>query len=750
MTHSSVGYENGAREREALHRNVMAWALRNSDTPEHVHIGRVQPNENGLKCKCLCIGCGHPVLAVNADKGAAHFHRPGSKQKHFKHQNVAFDNGQCNQNVARKVALRLYVDQDMVELPCVSSRRPHTLPNGETVHIQVQGEVEIMRVVERVWDGDLNVTIIGEDGRECLITVHSQHSVDEQANSNCVLSLHNVIDPSLANLTSEQILALLNDPLRGPRWLRHRDDHQMDALSEEEIKRQEAAFNGEIPEELLQGLTGKQKGETILHWLIKRAVSSLGQLRVPRHTVPVVMTMPDGTKETRDAVCPSGVLILQDVRMEKRLGSMVPDVVCRARMWDTNYPPVDLLIEAAVTHYIGPEKRQKILDSGLACLEIRADRFQEVGRVHASQIEKLVGTDESLKDWIFHPWMNRHIQTAKDYLQGRATTIANAMRERERTAEARQQAQKSYQQWISKASNPQLVKGYLKVLRAMWEGKPRQWMGPIEVAAEDLWSALASRGLVSGFGGYLEVKDCLLHVLLRIDQAESDDELDVLVDRFSRAVMSRFIDGGDVVLLMFALDGKKALMSSDCQERYEKQRRLLSVDIESGHEYLSRNTRLDGLLSLIFPGMRKILETGFATKRHLGEIRVAVAEAKAKVETKTRIRNARLSLVEKGRVAQKEQRRQSDLAKAISDIVGKLRWGVSISEFPTIGMLTGRYRAKFVDTDMFEVFKAAREGVACHEKVELALRRVGFTNSADVAAAVDLLQQARICVDRSL
>lgn len=738
-----------SQEVAAIHAHPMAWALRRTSTPEHVHIASLGPEENGLKCNCMCIGCGEPVVAVNSNKPSSHFDAPSAKQKHFKHHKSHLDNGQCSRNVARKVALRLFVEQGLVELPPSLVRKSITLPSGEVVHLHREGEPKTLRVVQRVWINDLNVSLIGDDGFECLVTVHSSYSIDDHGSSTCVISLHNVLDQSLANLSSDQILKLLNDPVRGPLWLRHRDDRQLSSMIAEDVKHQESSFFGDIPSDLLEGLTGKQRGETILHWLIKCAVSNAGQLNVPEHSVPVTMTMPNGVTETRNAVCPAGVLVLQDVRFEKRLDSMVPDVICKARMLNTNFPAVEMLIEAAVTHYIDAEKRQKIATSGLACLEIRAANFQQVGRVNVSHIEDIVRADESIKAWIAHPWMERYIEGTKLFLHRRANLISAHIEEREQAAMNLNRDHTKYSDWLSTATDSQLAKGYIKALRAQWRDLPQPMMGSVKVSTEDLWNALTARGLVKASSRSIEAKGGLLHQLLRVNEAQSEDELDILVDEFSQSVMSTLMDGDNAVLLMFSLDAKMTTMSVECRQRYEDQRKILVAQIDLGNEHRSRSSRFESFFSLLFPALREPLASQFATAAYLSNIREAKAKARANQERKARVRETRLAIVREGRARQVENERRSTLNQAFADLDDRFRWRVSIHEFPSLASLFDRYRAKFSDTDALTVFKAARESVSCGENVESTIRRFGFTNASDLKAALDLLQKANLCVERS-
>lgn len=415
-------------------------------------------------------------------------------------------------------------------------------------------------------------------------------------------------------------------------------------------------------------------------------------------------------------------------------------------MGNSNLPVVDLLIEAAVTHYIDDDKLQKIHASGSACLEIQARAFHDAGRVHASRIESIVGLDETAKIWIVHPWMNRYTQAATDFLHRRANLIADELKAKVQAEADRRQSQAAYQQWLQDASDLNLAKGFLKAIRTQWEDLPPRTMGTTVVNVDDLWNVLARRGLVSGAVRSLEAKDGLLCTLHRIDQAIDNDALDPLIDRFSRAVMSRFMDGGVAILIMFALDTKRSIMDPGCLKRYDDQRRLLNADIEQGNEHLSRDTRLNGLLSLLFPEMRKALDSEFSTKKHLEERRASVAKARATLERKRHVRQQRLLLVRQGRVAQKEESRQRDLAQRLSEIHGTLRWTRSIHDYPGIAMLADLYRANFSKMDTLAFFKHVRESIASNESVESSLRRARLTTAEEVSTAVELLIKAKICI----
>lgn len=168
-----------------------------------------------------------------------------------------------------------------------------------------------------------------------------------------------VDDRDIASCTAEQILeqAQLDDGMLC--WERHWDDH---ALDKEALKKAQALASQSVDyldprNEALQGLAASQLSEGLLHLAIKNILASAGSLSLPAYNDSEQLTLPDG-ETIRDRFGLSfGNVRISDVRLEQRVGGMVPDVLCVAMTQAGEFP---LLIEVVVTHGVDEAKLSKI------------------------------------------------------------------------------------------------------------------------------------------------------------------------------------------------------------------------------------------------------------------------------------------------------------------------------------------------------------------------------------------------------
>lgn len=376
------------------HEPLMTWAIRGDGSRRATHIAMLAPKENGLACRCLCYACGDQLRAINVGKPASHFDKPGSQRPHFKHERGA--DRKCLSAVARMVALQHFIEQDEVYLP--PRRRPgrRELPTGHILASEATTPESTAQVTARKWIDDQSATLVLSDGRELIVTVRTAHSLDAAGQSRSVLSFAGLNNPDVAGWSTERILEQLRLP-GWASWARHWDDETLDDSAEDQLGDLEDRFLSDIPREWLADLDGKMASETILHWLIKRAIQDSKRLKVPGVKQTVSRPMPDGTVAQEIAECPAHTLHLQAVTFERRLGTIVPDVLCWAKRVGSTESPYQLLVEAAVTHYISDEKRDRIVESGIACIEVRADQFRQTGSVPVKEIERVVCS------WVFRP-----------------------------------------------------------------------------------------------------------------------------------------------------------------------------------------------------------------------------------------------------------------------------------------------------------------------------------------------------------
>lgn len=737
---------------------LLLWAVRDSDIKRFVHIGMLSPFEKGAACKCLCRSCGERLLAINVDKPPEHFERRGTQRRHYKHRHTSSEETRCLSKVARLLALQLFVEQGVVFLPARTRPVSRQLPNGHLVADELAIPAEWAPVRSRVWVDDHSAVLMLEDGRELLVTVRAHHVLDDKLNSTCVLSLAGIKDPKIATWDTEKILEHLRVSGCGLSWDRHWGDDDLKDREAAALLQSEEQFLGGIPREWLEGLDGKQFSETILHWVIKRAIAVKGEFYVPAMSVDVHKSMPDGSESQEAARCPAMLLLLQDIRLERRLGNMVPDVICRARRADGRGASFDLMIEAAVTNYIDQAKTQKIKLAGIACIQIRADRFTQSGKVPVAEIEEVVWSDTSVKQWIVHPWIDEEIKKTRRRLDAQANEIRRAMEaearkqeERERKAqeekERQEKEQEKIQLWINGCDERSLLRAYVKVLKASWTGEAMYLVGEKAGTHQALWKEMVRRKLVHDNRAVLESTSGLLRMLLQLEEEPSHSIGTLAVGRLRAAINDYMEDPHNSIVLMFALAKRRLEMLPSDTMQFDGLCTTLREKVGGGLTQYQRNTENDRLFAMLFPSIAADIASEYGTSDYYAKMRV---QKQLQVAHEKR-RAARKALVRSGRQRQGEEKRALAVKSALDAVAGTLKWRDFPFGDPSPVQLYAQHngKARLQGLSVLEFYKKAEQYRKQRDSVDNALRAMSFTTEKDVASAVSLLLHAKLCVDLS-
>jgi hypothetical protein len=727
---------------------LMTWAVRGCAGRQAVHISMLTQKENGAACSCLCYACGDKLRAINVDKPATHFEKPGTQRPHFKHDHGAADR-KCLSAVARLVALAHFIEQDEIVLPPRSHRATRQLLSGKAIEVVKESPGGTAKVIERRWVDDQSAILLLEDGRELIVTVRTAHSFDSDGASQSVLSFAGITNPEVAGWSKEQILA----QLRLPGWMtwdRHWDDAQLEENAQGQLATAEDQLLSDIPRAWLEGLSGKMASETILHWVIKRAIERHRMLKVPEIVVTRSQSMPDGTVAEEVAKRNQQTLMIDRVTFERKVGDIVPDVVCWASKMGSNEPAFQLLVEAAVTHYVDDEKRQKIRRSGIPCIQIRADLFTRAGTVPVADIERMVCSDAAVIEWIATPELMAEISQADRRLASRARSIQKRLDDEERWRKQLERDKAKLDSWYREAPDLELAEGYLKALRATWRGEKLPATGTVEVDVDRLWQALTRRGLVKGPRNEVESKDGLLFLLWRIqDLPRLPRHTEHAIELACAAARPGWSGRAPkVVLAIYALmayHGGQLRASSDLYRNTVDQIRR---SLEAGESTFVRHVDLDPLLRLLFPEMSAHLDKSSAIPEAVQEVRARhlAAEAQANVVKDRRARRKRA--VAEGRAAQAAAKLRSALDAEITLYSGKARW-VRTQLGPQdaarlYGLFGGRVSLNSLDT--MTVIKTALEFKAQGRSIKLLLQGLAFKEPNDVRKALNLLHHASICV----
>lgn len=139
--------------------------------------------------------------------------------------------------------------------------------------------------------------------------------------------------------------------------------------------------------------------ETTLHLAAKALLSKERRLVLPEASAWVEIRDGNGrSREVRGKILSAESIIFDEVVEEKRLGSIIPDLICKAG-------ERSILVEIAVTHFVDEIKREKIKALGLECIEIDLSGLAAGWNWHTlkKSIVDGVVVGKEHKRWIAHP-----------------------------------------------------------------------------------------------------------------------------------------------------------------------------------------------------------------------------------------------------------------------------------------------------------------------------------------------------------
>lgn len=400
-----------------LDRLVMAWA-RDRDTGEPTYILDLGQERRGAQCRCDCASCEQPLVAVNAAKQdfriRPHFrHPPGSESQ------------DCMILSARLAVLKALQQQGEITLP---QRRIGVTVEGITGQLHqgwVSAPVQTLRITDMHFQDRAAARIVLEDGSELRVVLTGTLT----PNGEGAMIFIDVAHPEvLADMHPDELRKRLTLSPPDFSWCRHWRDVELEeearALAIEEADK--ALDWVSEDDRRFAGLDPSIKRETILHLEVKKILAEAKHLSVPPLVLSPITATATGKRYLKRLLRPAQRLQVQDAMLEKRFGSVIPDVTCQVQpvAADGSQSPSDaggpaspltlgeattLFIEVTVTHGIDVERQTRIERAGHATLEI--DLRRTGGRVTREELRLLVLEDLELKRWIFHPELLQAKQT---------------------------------------------------------------------------------------------------------------------------------------------------------------------------------------------------------------------------------------------------------------------------------------------------------------------------------------------------
>jgi hypothetical protein len=376
-----------------LRKLVMAWA-KDASTGEARYILELDKLHRGSSCGCVCYSCGLSLTAVNAAK-QTFIVRP-----HFRHPEGAEKND-CMVLSARAAALALLQGQQRITLPAKRFGAQVIGLSGKRYEAWVTKPRKVVGIQDVCLRDSVSAILKLEDGREILVRLTGTGALEEDQ-TRPVIEIA-VDDPSLAGLSPADLKSRLHLLVENGVWCSpHWDEFEQTELAQKQAQGQ-AADELDFPwPESVPELEESPSRESLLHWLAKEIL-----LREKRLMVPDLAYQSSSTGASK-ILKPAKQLSLTDVRLEKALGAIRPDVWAKYQD-PSGSAEQELLVEITVTNTISDGRLERIRSAGIAALEINLAAMG--GTLSTSAFTTLLVDEITAKRWIYHPAVQRREQS---------------------------------------------------------------------------------------------------------------------------------------------------------------------------------------------------------------------------------------------------------------------------------------------------------------------------------------------------
>ena len=390
---TSIKQVSRDKARAELRELVIAWAT-DADTHLATYILELGPERSGAKSRCLCPGCGGPLVAVNNAK-TQYKVRP-----HFRHHQGS-NSKDCAIVAARMAILRTMTDLGWIDLPARARSTSIKGLDGRDYEGMASRPPERVRVIRAEFSDCAPAVLHLEDGRQITVLLRGEAAPTDGSPHTGAVVVIEVDDPAVALMDPQQLRERLSLNA-GACWHQHWDDAAI--LDEATSQARETAIDhlALAPDglDLPSDMPAELKSETVLHYVVKHILKEAGELRTPEDVV-YVEAESEKRCHSRTWRLPEQHLALSEVELEKRLGLTRPDLVCKAIDTAGDYSYPSLCIEVTVSNTISQERRNRIREVGLPALEIDLSALQ--GRITLGRLKHLVVTSTYVKKWIYNP-----------------------------------------------------------------------------------------------------------------------------------------------------------------------------------------------------------------------------------------------------------------------------------------------------------------------------------------------------------
>ena len=258
-----------------------------------------------------------------------------------------------------------------------------------------------------------------EDGRQLQFQLMGTGATAMSDGSLVATIVLELKDITIAAMSLEELrsrISLVPDSIC---WLSHWQDAELQSQADINARRIADSFMdlADAHADDLRDVEQKFRRETLLHLEVKKILAESLELRLPELTVFAHGIAKNGQKVERQWFRPSEIIPLLDVQLEKRFGSLIPDVLAVTPLAHGGV----LLIEVTVTNHIDDERLTRIRQKNVPALEI--DLSPSGGLISRTELKNLVVHGLELKRWLHHPEIHLQTQTLENEVSAKVEAI---------------------------------------------------------------------------------------------------------------------------------------------------------------------------------------------------------------------------------------------------------------------------------------------------------------------------------------
>ncbi len=539
-----------------------------------------------------------------------------------------------------------------MELPRPRQRGLYTGASGAIYQRDVYGASEKVRFIERIYSSEHEARITLQSGRTVLLRLHGLQSASNDADA--VITIH-IDDDEVATWSPEKILSHAELTGEWLCWDKHWDEDGLKKQAQLDAEKVALESADVLPKELqkdIERMSPAQRSESALHYAIKMILETASEIVTPEYENSEVIQIEEGWRDTQRYRLESMRLALSNVRLENRLGNIVPDILCQARDSRGVRKPCDLLIEVAVTHKVDEVKRRKIVSAGLTCLEIDVGLFRKEGFVAIDVLREIVIERRDVKRWVSHPAIQEE--------RSKAISILNKRRLNHQEHQRVEYENQQRLERLKALPMDEALEHFRTAVTQRWnKTETRTDVGPLWTV-EDVARVLAEKG-------YTELSSDLfcepLGIVWYLERIKNAGQIhqspySLVNDAYkSRSEIQRY-----VTLLCVAASPFESFMSNAERQKFEAIKSGINLAWTEERDTYARPHKYDRILELLYPNLRAYITSKKGTVGKLYERSRARMSREREAKQKEADRVQRIK--DEQASAESERRRVAEQARA--------------------------------------------------------------------------------------